>query len=336
MPIAISEGARIFYRLEGAADKPLLVLVHSLGVDHGLWDPQMPALLRYFQVLRLDLRGHGASSRVSRGYRIVDYAVDVSAFLKQVIPSGAAIFGHSLGGGTGMCVAANPDCRVTALIVGDSVISPENFVRSLYDPLFLQMYKLMTRGLSQKEIAIGIGKIEIRIPGFSEINLYDALAFTIDRMKDIQGRKAILVMCTGVDTFSKLNYGEMLKIAKASDTAIYPVSILEYVDVRYGGGITAVEARNQLNYIAQYSGGQAYFPRFDGELPGIYEQVAGQLRMQYGLGFIPTNPSKDGRFHKLKVELVDEMGNQLRIPDRKGKPVKYKVFSREGYYAPKS
>jgi len=54
------------------------------------------------------------------------------------------------------------------------------------------------------------------------------------------------------------------------------------------------------------------------------------------LGFIPTNPSKDGRYHKLKVELVDDMGNQLRIPDKKGKPVKYKVVSREGYYAPKS
>ena len=61
MPFAISEGARIFYRLEGSAEKPLLVMVHSLGVDHGLWDPQMPALLRYFQVLRVDLRGHGAS-----------------------------------------------------------------------------------------------------------------------------------------------------------------------------------------------------------------------------------------------------------------------------------
>lgn len=177
---------------------------------------------------------------------------------------------------------------------------------------------------------------QLRIPGFSEINVYDALAFTIDRMKDVQGRKAILVICTGIDTFSKLNYGEMLKIAKASDTVIYPVSILEYVDVRYGGGMTALEAKNQLNYIAQYSGGQAYFPRFDGELPSIFEQIAGQLRLQYGLGFIPTNPSKDGKYHKLKVELIDDMGNPLQIPDRKGKPVKYRVVAREGYYAPKS
>ena len=176
----------------------------------------------------------------------------------------------------------------------------------------------------------------LRIPGFSEINLWDALAFTIDRMKDIKGRKAIVVVCTGFDTFSKLTYDQALKIAKASDTAIYPVSILEFVTVRRGDTIDTLQARNALNTIAKYSGGQAYFPRFEGELPSIYQQVAGQLRTQYSLGFIPTNPSKDGRFHKLKIDLVDEQGNALRITDQKGKQVKYRVVSRDGYYAPKS
>ncbi len=180
------------------------------------------------------------------------------------------------------------------------------------------------------------GLDQLRIPGFSETNLYDALAFTIDRMKDIKGRKAILVVCTGIDTFSKLTYDHMLKIARASDTAIYPVSILEYVTVRVGDSIDTLQARNALTTMAKYSGGQAYFPRFEGELPGIYEQVAGQLRTQYSLGFVPTNPTRDGKFHKLKVDLVDEMGNQLRIADRKGKPVKFRIVSRDGYYAPKS
>ncbi len=177
---------------------------------------------------------------------------------------------------------------------------------------------------------------QLRIPGFSEINIYDALAFTIDRMKDIQGRKAILVICTGIDTFSKLTYGDMLKIAKNSDTAIYPISILEWVDVRTAGSMTATVAKSQLTYIAQYSGGRAYFPRFEGEMPGIYQQIAGQLRLQYSLGFVPTNPVRDGKFHKLKIELVDEQGNALRIVDQKGKQVKYRVVSREGYYSPKS
>jgi len=99
--------------------------------------------------------------------------------------------------------------------------------------------------------------------------------------------------------------------------------------------MTAVEAKNELNYIAQYSGGQAYFPRFEADLPGIYQQIAGQLRTQYSLGFVPTNPAKDGKYHKLKVELVDDQGTPLRIVNEKGKQVKYKVVARDGYYAPK-
>jgi VWFA-related protein len=176
----------------------------------------------------------------------------------------------------------------------------------------------------------------LRIPGFSEINLWDALAFTLDRMKDIQGRKAILVICTGYDTFSKLTYDQALKIVRSSDVVIYPISLLEFVTVRYGDTIDSLQARNALTTIAKYSGGQAYFPRFEAELPSDYQQIAGQLRTQYSLGFVPTSPAKDGRFHKLKVDLVDDQGNPLRILNEKGKPVKYRVVAREGYYAPKS
>jgi len=190
----------------------------------------------------------------------------------------------------------------------------------------------------------------LRIPQFSEVNMYDSLAFTLDRMKSIQGRKAILLIGTGCDTFSKLNYGDILKITKSTDTVIYPVSIFEALSVRYGEGrvscgpgtggfgasLSPLQARNALMNIAKNSGGQAYFPRFEGELPGIFDQIAGQLRTQYSIGFIPTNPAKDGRFHKLKVDVTDAQGQPLKIVDQKGKKVKYRVVSRDGYYAPKS
>ncbi len=178
----------------------------------------------------------------------------------------------------------------------------------------------------------------LRIPGFSESCVYDALAFTLDRMKDVKGRKAILLICTGYDTFSKLTYDQILKIVRSFDTVIYPISILEFITVRsaYGDNINSLQARNALNTIASYSGGRAYFPRFQGELPGMFEQINGQLRTQYGLGFVPTDPARDGRFHKLKVDLVDNQGNPLRIVNQKGKVVKYRIVAREGYYAPKS
>jgi Ca-activated chloride channel homolog len=188
----------------------------------------------------------------------------------------------------------------------------------------------------------------LRIPGFAEANFFDALAFTIDRMKDIPGRKAIIAICggagnsrlglSGIDTFSKITYEDMLKIAKASTTPIYAISTLEWQDVRnpYGGGIGPATAEAQLKFITQNSGGQAYLPRFEGEIPSDYQQIAGQLRTEYSLGFIPTNPARDGKYHKLKVELVDADGSPLRIVNQKGKAVKYRVLSREGYYAPKS
>ena len=188
----------------------------------------------------------------------------------------------------------------------------------------------------------------LRIPGFEEANFFDALSYVIDRMKDIPGRKAIipivggsgnrLLGLQGIDTFSKITYEDMLKIAKGSDTPIYPITTLEYMDVRnpYGGGINYVTAETQLKYIAQYSGGQAYFPRFEAEIPSDYQQIAQQLRTEYSIGFIPSNPAKDGKYHKLKIDLVDEQGNPLRIISQKGKVVKYRVVAREGYYAPKS
>lgn len=187
----------------------------------------------------------------------------------------------------------------------------------------------------------------LTVPGFEEANFYDALSYVIDRMKDIPGRKAIipivggsgnrLLGLNGIDTFSKITYPDMLKIAKASDTPIYPITTLEWMDVRYGNsGINYVTAETQLKYIAQYSGGQAYFPRFEAEIPSDYQQIAQQLRTEYSLGFIPSNSAKDGKYHKLKVELVDSDGSPLRIVNEKGKPVKYRLNARDGYYAPKS
>jgi pimeloyl-ACP methyl ester carboxylesterase len=154
---------------EGPLNGPSLVLLHGLARDWKSFSVLLPELASRFHVFAIDLRGHGKSSRAPRSYRIVDYAVDVSAFLKQKIPGGAAIFGHSLGAETGMYVAADKSSHVSALILGDPVISPESFVRSMYDPLFVQLHKLILRGGSPQELARGIGRIELQVPGFDEV-----------------------------------------------------------------------------------------------------------------------------------------------------------------------
>lgn len=191
---------------------------------------------------------------------------------------------------------------------------------------------------TQDRTEVRAGLDQLRIPGFSESCLYDALAFVLDRMKEVHGRKAVVAVVTGLDTFSKLTYDQCLKIVKASDTPIYPISIMEFITIRSprNEGITALQAENALKTMASYSGGQAYFPRFEQEVPSDYQQIAQQLRMQYSLGFVPTNATKDGQFHKLKVSVVDDQGNPLTIFSEKGKKVKYHIVARDGYYAPKS
>jgi pimeloyl-ACP methyl ester carboxylesterase len=153
---------------EGPPNGPPLLLLHGLARDWKSFSVLLPELSPRFHIFALDMRGHGESSRIANGYRIPDYAMDVSAFLKQALPSGAAIFGHSLGAEVGMCVAASEESRVSALILGDPVISPESFAHSMYDPIFLQLHNLMVQGGSQEEMARGIGRVEIRIPGFDQ------------------------------------------------------------------------------------------------------------------------------------------------------------------------
>jgi len=131
MPFAISEGVRIFCRLEGSAEKPLLVLVHSLGVDHGLWDPQMPALLRYFQVLRLDLRGHGASDAPPGDYTIEQLGRDVIAAVDSTRRELFAYCGLSLGGMIGQWLGVNHSQRITHLVLANT--SPRVGAPELFD-----------------------------------------------------------------------------------------------------------------------------------------------------------------------------------------------------------
>ena len=81
----------------------------------------------------------------------------------------------------------------------------------------------------------------------------------------------------------------------------------------------------------------AFFPRFQGEYPGIFGQIHEALRNQYVLTYSPSNKAHDGTFRKIKVELVDPGTNQpLPVKDERGKPVKYTIVAKAGYKAPRA
>jgi len=181
-------------------------------------------------------------------------------------------------------------------------------------------------------------------PGFTEANLFDALLDTLDRLQDVKGKKSIFVLASGYDTFSKHTLDQTLKRVQQSDVTIFCLGVardfFEYRDARgyYGGPgrLSYYQAENQLRAFAQKTGGRAWFPRFDGELPGIFREVAASLRNQYSLGYTPANKARDGKFRKIKVELVGPDGSPLIVVDQHQKKVKYVVYAREGYFAPKT
>jgi VWFA-related protein len=180
-------------------------------------------------------------------------------------------------------------------------------------------------------------------PGFSESNVFDALLDTVDRLKDVKGKKSILLMASGVDTFSKHTLDQTLKQMRGTDVTVFVVGldkpITNWAEMHGRLGTMArmdyLQAENQMKTIAQMTGGFAWFPQFDGEIPGVMRDVAEFLRHQYSITYSPANRNPDGKYRKIKVELVAPDGSPLTVTDQKGKKQKWVVYAREGYTAPK-
>lgn len=178
--------------------------------------------------------------------------------------------------------------------------------------------------------------LSLFFPDFHEANTFDALIETLDRMQDVKGKKSILLLASGYDTFSKHTLDQTLKRLKNTDVTIFAIGVAEEQMVRSmrDGGIGYLQAKNQLGTFSKLTGGFAWFPRFDGELPSDFQVLTAFLRNQVTLGFVPTNPTRDGRYHKIKVEAIDNSGNPLTVEGKKGKQRKVIVYAREGYTAP--
>jgi VWFA-related protein len=176
-------------------------------------------------------------------------------------------------------------------------------------------------------------------PQFREANLFDALTETLDQLERVDGKKSILVIGTGADTFSRITLDEVNDRLKQTSATVFCIGVAEreYLDAGTGGGsnIGYLQIQNQLQTFAKLTGGFAWFPRFEGELPDIFRSVGGTLRNQYALSFLPAKSARDGKYHKLKIEVVGRDGRPLKATDNKGRSQKVVAYAREGYTAPK-
>jgi VWFA-related protein len=172
----------------------------------------------------------------------------------------------------------------------------------------------------------------LNFPAYRESNLYDTVFDTLDRLQELDQKTAIVLLSSGLDTFSKKNLGEVLKRVKQSDAVIYAVSLGGNLRARYEdrmdpiGRMDLLQGDSALKSFAKLTGGAAFFPRFITEYPGIFQTIAALLRTQYSLGYVSSNTQKDGKTRKIKVEVNADV-------DGDGKPDKLKVNHREEYLA---
>jgi len=185
----------------------------------------------------------------------------------------------------------------------------------------------------------------LRIPSFSETNLWDAMYDTLDRLDRIPGHKELVIVASGRDTMSHMIYDKILKKVKATpNVTIYTITtgtaMRLAAEARYGNNpefgaanMDYLVADNQMKTFAQLTGGHWYAPRFMGELPEDFKEIAQSIRNQYTLSYQSTNPKQDGTYRKLKVELVGPEDKPLEIKDEKNHDVKYQIIARDGYTA---
>ncbi|MEE2636348.1 MAG: VWA domain-containing protein [Acidobacteriota bacterium] len=149
--------------------------------------------------------------------------------------------------------------------------------------------------------------------------LYDALGVYLDGAFSQDGHKILLLYTDGGDTRSRIRFNELLDLVRASDVTAYVVGF-------QGQRRTArrMRERLQLEEIAGLTGGQAYFPGSVDELDEIYAQIRDELENRYSLGYVSTDPTRDGAWRRVTITPQDTPDN----PDR------LEIRTREGYFAP--
>jgi Ca-activated chloride channel family protein len=183
----------------------------------------------------------------------------------------------------------------------------------------------------------------LNFPGFSESNMFDALVDTAQRMENIEGRKAILLISTGIDTFSKLTFDKARRGIQEAGVPVYTFGLMQSLRdimmasrINPGAEMDFLQADNQMRTFATESGGMSFFPHFQGEFGGIFQAISQAMRQQYVLTYTPSNQARDGKYRKIKVEIIDPKTNEpLRVVDDKNKPLKYSILAKSGYTAPR-
>lgn len=144
-----------------------------------------------------------------------------------------------------------------------------------------------------------------------ETALYDAVAIALERLKQgNRDKKVLIVVSDGADNASAHTKAQMLDLATQSDAIIYALAIYERDDPDRSPEV--------LSKLAKVSGGEAFFPESLAEVVPICERIAHEIRDQYTISYVPTNPKQDGTYRTIRVRVTSPDGGHLAVTTRAG------------------
>jgi Ca-activated chloride channel homolog len=145
--------------------------------------------------------------------------------------------------------------------------------------------------------------------------MYDALGVYLDGAAEADGRTILVLFTDGGDTRSSIHFREAMTLLRASNVTVYAVGFLEHQP-----SSIRTEQRLRLTQMAIETGGEAIFPLSMKEIEAAYDRVVEGIRAQYSLGFVSTNPARDGRWRRLEVKVARQArsARDLRVQTRKG------------------
>jgi VWFA-related protein len=223
-------------------------------------------------------------------------------------------------------------------------LQPQDYVALMTFDLNPHIILDFTQNKQEVQQAVNMLANQVWMPAaFQETDVFDALSNALDRLSRIQGQKYIILIASGVDSFSKLTFDQIFKQVKNSqNVTIFTIStggLFRAITEGQPGmsaamqDMTFLQADNEMRNFAAVTGGQFFQPRFEGELPDDVGAIMAMIRSKYQIVYQPSDTKQDGTFRKLRVELVDDEGKPLRMQDQKHKPLKYELIYRNGYLA---
>lgn len=323
----------------------------GLGAAQQSASPQTPPLRSATELVKLDVSvldqsGKFAAGLTAHDFRVLDNGIEQPVTFFSPVESPAQILVMLETSPAVYLIRSEHISAIYALLDG---LAPD-------DQVALATYDATPRGIlgfTEDKAALRAALSEVQYTiGMDELNLYSSISTVLDWVGSSTGKKALVVLGTGLDSSPSPSWDALVKKLRGQDVVIFPVALGGWLR---GGPSHKSKAKKKesrgnakhepeppptrsseifaradaaLLSLASMTGGRAYFPESAGDFVSIYRQIAYELRNEYVLGI---QPAQDGQFHSLTVAVI---GTPKSATPR-AKTTAYRIFARAGYLAPK-